>query len=356
MSNPLGFSFYKRTFLNRSILVSPLLVGVVFISGSNQDLHAKEKSIIAIEPLVCDVVKAISPPSRKITCLINRSENVHNFRMSPKQAQMLSNASQIITLGPEMTPAMKKWVGNPITLLIGASAIKIEKNAHNKENGHHQDHGNMNSAGINGQNHDHHSHGGLDPHIWHNPQNIIKMGKLISEGVKKTISVFDRSNRKILEKKSESFESILLGLEHWTKQQISTIPTSQRTIVSKHNGMKYYGDAFGLKTVSLLDFLGHSSSLRPKTISSVLSKLKEENIKVIFPEQKPSSKLMRNISKQSSIPLSSKPIYVDGLMPTGNTISVAIHNTCTIVNSLGGLCEKDTAKSLEDQWRLLTLP
>ena len=39
--------------------------------------------------------------------------------------------------------------------------------------------------------------------------------------------------------------------------------------------MEYYGDAFGLKTISLLDFLGHSASLRPQTISKVITELRE---------------------------------------------------------------------------------
>ena len=117
--------------------------------------------------------------------------------------------------------------------------------------------------------------------------------------------------------------------------------------------MEYFGNRYGLKTLSLLDYVGHSSSLRPKTLSLVLGNLQENNIKVLFPEQQPPSKLIRNLSKQSKVPLSSKPIYVDGLMPKGNAISTAVHNTCTIVNSLGGFCNKTAGKLLETRWDIL---
>lgn len=33
--------------------------------------------------------------------------------------------------------------------------------------------------------HHHHDHGGLDPHIWHDPHNIIKMGNVISKNINK---------------------------------------------------------------------------------------------------------------------------------------------------------------------------
>ena len=117
--------------------------------------------------------------------------------------------------------------------------------------------------------------------------------------------------------------------------------------------MEYYGDAFGFETISLLDYLGESSSLRPETISSVLKELKEDNVTVLFAEQKPASKLLRNLSRQSSIPIADEQIFVDGLMLKGNTISVAVHNTCTIVNSLGGRCDEKAGFELENSWNLL---
>ena len=114
--------------------------------------------------------------------------------------------------------------------------------------------------------------------------------------------------------------------------------------------MDYYGNAFGLETVSLLDFLGDSSSLRPENIKTTLTMLETENVKAIFPEQIPASKLLKNLSRQSSVPLASSQIFVDGLMMTGNTVSVAVHNTCTIVDSLGGTCDKKAGNELESSW------
>ena len=119
--------------------------------------------------------------------------------------------------------------------------------------------------------------------------------------------------------------------------------------------MEYYGDAFGFETISLLDFLGHSSSLRPENIKSVLNELKKDNVKVLFSEQKPASKLLRNLSRQSSIPISKDQIFVDGLMMEGSIVSVAVHNTCTIVNSLGGKCNEEEGTNLEKNWRNLNI-
>ena len=205
-----------------------------------------------------------------------------------------------------------------------------------------------------GHHHHHHGHGSLDPHVWHDPANIIKMSKVISKNLKKDISIFNRKDRKSINERIDSTESLLSGLNEWILDQVTTIPEQDRVLVSKHKAMDYYGAAFGFETVSLLDFLGDSSSLRPENISSTLNMLEEENVKAIFPEQIPASKLLKNLSRQSSVPLASNQIFVDGLMMKGNTVSVAVHNTCTIVDSLGGSCDKESGSNLESEWYKLS--
>ena len=76
-------------------------------------------------------------------------------------------------------------------------------------------------------------------------------------------------------------------------------------------------------------------------------------VNVLFAEQQPPSKLLRNLSRQTSTPIAKKQIYVDGLMLKGNSVSVAVHNTCTIVNSLGGNCNKTEGEKLEGEWNSL---
>jgi len=491
MSNFSDQSKKAKPIINKTVLKSSLVAGAFLFSGINQTAQANTKSIVAVEPLVCDVVSAIAPPSTPVTCLIDRKQDVHDVRITPRQAQTLKSANQVFTLGSEMTPAIKKWLDNPLTVVVGVSAIEIDEHHDHDDHGDHStakhddhddhdDHGEgafewagvfdlsagtykWSFAKVNGDyadpamkmvilnsddieaseelakellgsknsetkrnndklvaqekayflsfnekkdittftveikksgkyafftehmpfefesdehffkdvsgddvepiaqvpdegDHHHHDHGELDPHIWHDPHNIIKMGNVISKNINKKISFFDRETKKVLKERTQAVNSILEDLDLWTQKQVATIPTDRRTIVSKHKALEYYGDAFGLKTMSLLDFVGHSSSLKPQTISAVLAELKEENVKILFAEQKPPSKLLKNLSRQTSTSIASNQIYVDGLMPTGNTVSVAVHNTCTIVNSLGGECDEKEGNELEGKWNSLINP
>jgi len=483
-------SIFKRLLSNKtcsskSIIKNSVIAGTIIFSGFGQDVMAKGKSYVAVEPLVCDLVKSIALPSDEVTCLVDRKQDVHDLKINPRQAQLLNSADKVFTLGKEMTPSMRNWESKKNTVVVGVSAIDVDD--HSDHGGHddhsdhdgHDDHAEgafewagkfqlskgsykwsfekvdgeyadpamkmvilksndiegsedlakellgskdsisrkndgtliaSNKAFVlnfdqrkestvfnvdikedgqyifftehmpfefeatqhffkdvsnsdvepiaqvpdEGEGHHHHDHGGLDPHVWHDPHNIIKMGDLISKSLKKDISVFNRGDRKLINERFEKADSLLEGLDSWIVEQVSSIPEENRVIVSKHKAMEYYGDAFGFETISLLDFLGDSSSLRPDNISSTLKMLDEEKVQAIFPEQIPASKLLRNLSRQSSVPLASNQIFVDGLMMDGNTVSVAVHNTCTIVDSLGGSCDKESGSNLESEWYKLS--
>jgi len=475
-------SIFKRLITNKtgsskSIIKNSVIAGTIIFSGFGQDVMAKGKSYVAVEPLVCDLVKSIALPSDEVTCLVDRKQDVHDLKINPRQAQLLNSADKVFTLGKEMTPSMRNWESKKQTVVIGVSAIDVDDHS---DHGGHDDHAEgafewagkfqlskgsykwsfekvdgeyadpamkmliLKSDDIEGSedlakellgskdsisrknndtliasnkafvlnfdqrkestvfnvdikedgqyifftehmpfefeatqhffkdvsnsdvepiaqvpdegegHHHHHDHGGLDPHVWHDPHNIIKMGDVISKSLKKDISVFNRGDRKLINERFEKADSLLEGLDSWIVEQISSIPEENRVIVSKHKAMEYYGDAFGFETIRLLDFLGDSSSLRPDNISSTLKMLDEEKVQAIFPEQIPASKLLRNLSRQSSVPLASNQIFVDGLMMDGNTVSVAVHNTCTIVDSLGGSCDKESGSNLESEWYKLS--
>ncbi len=498
-------SIFKRLLTNKkgsskSIIKNFVIAGTIIFSGFGQDVMAKGKSYVAVEPLVCDLVKSIALPSDKVTCLVDRKQDVHDLKINPRQAQLLNSADKVFTLGKEMTPSMRNWENKKNTVVVGVSAIDVDDHSDHAEGlsaidvddhsdhaegvsaidvDDHSDHAEgafewagkfqlsegsykwsfekvdgeyadpamkmvilksndiegsedlakellgskdsisrkndgtliaSNKAFVlnfdqrkestvfnvdikedgqyifftehmpfefeatqhffkdvsnsdvepiaqvpdEGEGHHHHDHGGLDPHVWHDPHNIIKMGDLISKSLKKDISVFNRGDRKLINERFEKADSLLEGLDSWIVEQVSSIPEENRVIVSKHKAMEYYGDAFGFETISLLDFLGDSSSLRPDNISSTLKMLDEKKVQAIFPEQIPASKLLRNLSRQSSVPLASNLIFVDGLMMDGNTVSVAVHNTCTIVDSLGGSCDKESGSNLESEWYKLS--
>ena len=147
-----------------------------------------------------------------------------------------------------MTPAMRNWVKRNSTVVLGVSAIDIDDHSDHDDHddhGHsakkhddhddHDDHGHSAKKHDDHDDHDHHDHGGVDPHVWHDPHNIIKMGEVVSKSLKKDVP--ERKLRKAISNRFKTFDKTLEDLDKWIVKQVSTIPSSNRVIVSKHKAM-----------------------------------------------------------------------------------------------------------------------
>ena len=132
-------SIFQKVLLNKKvssklIIKNSIIAGTLILSGFGQDVLAKGKSYVAVEPLVCDLVKSIALPSDKVTCLVDRKQDVHDLKINPRQAQLLNSADKVFTLGKEMTPTMKNWEEKSNTVVVGVSAIEVE-NRSSEESG-----------------------------------------------------------------------------------------------------------------------------------------------------------------------------------------------------------------------------
>ena len=76
------------------------------------------------------------------------------------------------------------------------------------------------------------------------------MGEVLSNSLKEDVP--EGKLREAISKRFNTFDKTLENLDKWIVKQVSTIPSSNRVIVSKHKAMDYYGDAFGFETISLL--------------------------------------------------------------------------------------------------------
>ena len=95
--------------------------------------------------------------------MVDGKQDVHDFKITPRQAQLLNSADKVFTLGKEMTPSMKNWEGKPQTVVIGVSAIDVDEHS---DHGGHDDHDDHSAAKVDAHDghDDHDDHAGHDDH------------------------------------------------------------------------------------------------------------------------------------------------------------------------------------------------
>ena len=250
----------------RSLL--KITLSTLCVAATMQMVHADEPiPVVATFSILGNMVSEIGGEHVNVTTLVGPDGDAHVYQPTPKDARSVSEAELMFMNGLEFEGWLERLVkaasfdGSLVVATDGIQAIAFD------DHDDHDDHGHSAKKHDDHDDHDHHDHGGVDPHVWHDPHNIIKMGEVVSKSLKKDVP--ERKLRKAISNRFKTFDKTLEDLDKWIVKQVSTIPSSNRVIVSKHKAMDYYGDAFGFETISLLDFLGHSSSLRPQNISKV---------------------------------------------------------------------------------------
>ncbi|MEM9220319.1 MAG: zinc ABC transporter substrate-binding protein, partial [Cyanobacteria bacterium P01_F01_bin.150] len=218
---------------------------------------------------------------------------------------------------------------------------------------HHDDHGDDHHDDHGDDHHDDHSEHGEegtepDPHVWHDAENGIAMVRVIQE----QLSEISPDNADLYEANAGALIAQLTQLDTWIQQQIDTVPESQRVLVTGHDALGYYADAYGIEVEAALD--SFSTEARPSAadLRELIDLVEDRGLPSIFVEATSNPGLIEAVSRETDIGISEDPIYADGLgeagTPAATYTGMLMTNTCTIVNGLGGRCDEAAVQAFLD--------
>jgi zinc/manganese transport system substrate-binding protein len=143
---------------------------------------------------------------------------------------------------------------------------------------------------------------------------------------------------------------VLNQLGSWSAQQLQTVPTAQRVLVSEHRAFSAFASRYGIRELPVLDTFATGGTLRPSSLAAISAAIRKSGTKAIFAEALPPSKTLRRISSVSGVAIAKRPLYADGQAPGQSLIQTATANVCTFVTAQGGRCDQQTAFALQQQW------
>ena len=133
-------------------------------------------------------------------------------------------------------------------------------------------------------------------------------------------------------------------MDAWIDEQIATIAEGQRVLVTTHDSLNYYVQAYYLKDYKSLQGLNADSPTASK-VRDLVAEIKQTGVPTIFAESTKNDRVINNVARAAKVKLSPEKLYADGLGDADNYTQMMSHNTCAIVNGLGGKCQPFTAKN-----------
>lgn len=299
--------------------------------GSNGINSSELLRVVATHSVLCDMTKAIAQETIELTCLMQPGVDPHSYRVTPEDRKSIETAQVIFYGGYNFEPELIKIINtnknaNKIAVHEVAVPQPIMAEAHHHD--HHTD-----------EQESHSDQTAPDPHVWHNVQNGIRMVETIRE----ELTTLAPTHFNTYAANSQQLSEQLQELDKWIKAQINTIPPKQRKLVTTHDALTYYANAYGLTIEGVLQGVSADEKPTAGRVKQLVQEVKKASVPTIFPEVSSSDKVIQTVAKEAGVKVAKQPLYVDTLgkvdTPAKTYIGMLKTNTCTIVQGLEGQCQ-----------------
>ena len=282
--------------------------------------------VVATNSVACALAKQIAGDTINLKCLIEAGTDPHVYQPKPDDRKAIDSAKLVLYGGYDFEPSLIK--------LIQASSNPAPKIAVNEvavpsplmsEDAHDHAHNQAKKAAKE-----------ADPHVWNNAQNGIK----ITQSISKSLSTLRPDQAETYAKNTAKIVSELEQIDVWIKVQIATIPQGSRKLVTTHDALGYYAQAYGIPIEGALNGISTDEQPTPTRVKELVEMIKTSKVPTIFAEVSINPKLITTVAKEANVKVSERELYADGLGAKGSEAEtytgMLIANTRTIVEGLGG--------------------
>ncbi len=331
------------------------------IKNRNNIAQAQEKpKVVASHNVICDLVTTIAEDTLDLTCLINDDQDPHTYSPTPSQRKAIEEAQLIFYGGYQLEPKvinLLEATDNKIPRIalyeqVVTEPIMSEHEEHSEAEAEaeheHEEHSEAEAEA--GHDHEEHSESEAaksepeleaDPHVWHNIENTVAM----VEAIESTLLQVNPQAAELYLVNSTALTEQLWQLDAWIDEQIATIPAGQRVLFTTHDSLNYYAQAYDLEDYRTLQGLSSSVSPTASQVRKLSAEIKQAGVPTIFTESTQNDRVISNVARIANVELSPEKLYVDGLGQAENYTEMMSHNTCAIVNGLGGKCQPFAAQN-----------
>lgn len=301
-----------------SIAILGVLTGCTTQSGDRSVESAAnlgKLKVVVTSTVLCDLTHQIAATTIDLVCLLKPGTDPHVYKIAPTDRQAIEDAKLILYGGYDLAPDLIKVIkstSNP------APQVAVDE-----------------VAVPNPQKFDEDGKSTIDPHVWHNLQNGVKIAQTISSSFQKIAP----NNSKIYQQNTQKITTELTQIDRWIKAEIATIPPAKKILFTTHDAFGYYSTAYGIPLISIQ---GVSTEEKPTAarIKTVVDRLKQTSVPTIYAESTLNSQLIKAIANETNTKISAKELYGDGLgVPNSEAETyqkMSIANTQAIVEGLGG--------------------
>lgn len=228
-----------------------------------------------------DFVNQVGKDAVEVKMLLKPGVESHTYEPTPSDIIDINKADIFLYTGDEMEP----WVSKILDSLDSdVMIVDLSKNITLDEvEDHDHDHEDEESD-------DDHVHS-YDPHIWTNPLNA----KVMVEDIKAALCEVDQTNAMTFENNAKEYLASLDQLDQDIRDMVKGAKRNE-VVFGGRFAFHYFFEEYGLDYVSAYDSCSSETEPSAKVIATIIDKVKEDEIPVIFYEELANPKVAESIA------------------------------------------------------------
>lgn len=271
---------------SRHLIAGAALSAAALAGGAAQ---ARTVEAVASFTVLADMVQQVGGEHVHVTSLVPPNGDPHGYESTPDDARKLKGADLVFTSGlglegwfARLTEA-SGYAGSPVVASSGIKTRRMEEQGKTI----------------------------TDPHAW----NSIPNAEVYVANIERALAEADPEDAAAFHRNAESYDAKLKALDAYAHAEVDGVPEGERKVLTTHDALSYFGEAYGVKFLSPLGF---STENEPSAaqVAGVIRQIKAEHVHTYFFENSNDPRLVKQIGDATGAQPGGE-LYVEALSPPG---------------------------------------
>jgi ABC-type Zn uptake system ZnuABC Zn-binding protein ZnuA len=180
---------------------------------------------------------------------------------------------------------------------------------------------------------DEHFEGGIDPHVWFDPTNVMIWTDQIAEALSRA----DPEHKQLFADRAAGYRGALAELDAWIWEQVSRVPREQRKLVTDHAVLGYFAARYGFTQLgTVLPGFSSLAEASARDVARLQDLIAASGVSAIFVGQTANAALPQQIASDTGVSIVN--LYTGALGeeggPAADYLQMMRVNTTQIVEAL----------------------
>jgi zinc/manganese transport system substrate-binding protein len=306
------------------VLVSMLALVLAAACGGRDDDDGRLR-VVATTTQIGDFARNVGGDRISLTVLLRPTQDAHDFSPSPSQIRALQQADVILRNGIGLDTFVERSLDDSrkARVTIVSNGVSLRKAEDDHDDHDDDDHDAEEEAA------------GNDPHVWLSVANA----KVMVENIRDALARADAANADFYRENARRYLGQLDDLDRRIRAQVAEVPEACRKLVTNHDVLGYYSDAYGFRFVgAVIPSVSTDAQPSASDVANIVRKIREENVPAIFAESSANPRLIQQVGREANVKVVDD-LLGDSLAARGRGstyIGMMEQNTQKIVDALKG--------------------